>query len=183
MKVSYLVIAVSLALLTSCATRLPTVASGSAPASTESVKAAPPAMSTTTSPSTTTAAASKPMSAASSGNPVPAANKAVYFIEPQDGATVPSEFKVVMGLKGMAVKPAGDMTPDSGHHHLIIDNPPLISGETVPATEKHIHFGKGQTETMVKLTPGKHMLVLQFANGLHQSYGPAMSSIITVNVK
>lgn len=184
MKVSYLVMAVSLALLTSCATRLPTVASGSAPASAESVKAAPPVMSTATSPNTTTAAAaSKPMSAASSANPVLAASKAVYFIEPQDGATVPSEFKVVMGLKGMAVKPAGDMTPDSGHHHLIIDNPPLISGETVPATEKHIHFGKGQTETTVKLTPGKHMLVLQFANGLHQSYGPAMSSIITVNVK
>lgn len=183
MKVTFLVFAVSVALLASCATRLPTVASGSAPASAESVKASPPAMSTAAAPSTTTATAPKPMSVATSGNPVPAASKAVYFIEPQDGATVASEFKVVMGLKGMTVKPAGDMTPDSGHHHLLIDNPPLISGETVPATDKHIHFGKGQTETTVKLTPGKHMLVLQFANGLHQSYGPSMSSIITVNVK
>jgi hypothetical protein len=180
MKVAFLVFAISASLLASCATRLPTVASGSAPAS-------PPAMSTATAPapaSTTSAAsATKPMSVATASNPIPAASKAVYFIEPQDGGTVPSEFKVVMGLKGMTIKPAGDMTPDSGHHHLIIDNPPLISGEVIPATEKYIHFGKGQTETMVKLSPGKHMLVLQFGNGLHQSYGPAMSSIITVNVK
>ena len=142
-------------------------------------------MGTTTAPAptVTTQSAPKPMSAAAATNPVPAASKAVYFIEPQDGATVPSEFKVVMGLKGMTLKPTGDMTPDTGHHHLIIDNPPLISGEPIPATDKYIHFGKGQTDTMVKLTPGKHMLVLQFGNGLHQSYGPAMSSIITVNVK
>jgi Domain of unknown function (DUF4399) len=184
MRLSFLILALSVSLLASCATRLPTVASGSAPASGESVKASPPAMGTAATPSTPTAsAAPKPMSVATSGNPVPAASKAVYFVEPQDGATVSSEFKVVMGLKGMTVKPAGDMTPETGHHHLLIDNPPLISGEVVPATDKHIHFGKGQTETTVKLTPGKHMLVLQFGNGLHQSYGPAMSSIITVNVK
>jgi hypothetical protein len=186
MRISFLVLTIATTLLASCAQRLPVVASGStsAPATAESVKSAPPAMSTTTTaPSTTNTTTAKPMSVATASNPIPAASKAVYFIEPQDGATVPAEFKVVMGLKGMAVKPAGDMTPDSGHHHLLIDNPPLISGETVPATDKHIHFGKGQTDTMVKLTPGKHMLVLQFANGLHQSYGPSMSSIITVNVK
>ncbi len=185
MRTTILVFAVSATLLSACATRLPTVASGSAPpVSAESVKAAPPAMSTSSaSASTSAASAAKPMSAGTSSNPVPAAAKAVYFIEPQDGAVVASEFKVVMGLKGMTVKPAGDMTPDTGHHHLIIDNPPLISGEIVPATDKYIHFGKGQTETTVKLSPGRHMLVLQFANGMHQSYGPSMSSIITVNVK
>jgi Domain of unknown function (DUF4399) len=187
MNVSYLILALSAPLLASCAQRLPGVGSNSPTtvATTETVKAAPPAMSTATAPApaATTQSAPRPMSVATASNPIPAATKAVYFIEPQDGATVPSEFKVVMGLKGMTLKPAGDMTPETGHHHLIIDNPPLISGEAIPATDKYIHFGKGQTDTMVKLAPGKHMLVLQFGNGLHQSYGPAMSSIITVNVK
>ncbi len=109
--------------------------------------------------------------------------KSIAFVEPQDGATVPGEFKVVMAVKGMDVKPAGDMTPDTGHHHLLIDTPFVASGETIPATEKHIHFGKGQTETTVKLAPGKHTLTLQFANGLHQSYGSGMSKTITVNVQ
>jgi hypothetical protein len=35
-------------------------------------------------------------------------------------------------------------------------------------------FGRGQTETVVKLAPGKRTLTLQFADGLHQAYGPAM---------
>jgi hypothetical protein len=109
--------------------------------------------------------------------------KSISFVEPQDGATVPGEFKVVMAVKGMQVKPAGDMAPDTGHHHLLIDTAPIAAGETIPATEKHIHFGKGQTETTVKLPPGKHTLMLQFANGLHQSFGPGMSSTITVNVQ
>jgi Domain of unknown function (DUF4399) len=111
------------------------------------------------------------------------ANKGISFVEPQDGATVASEFKVVMAVKGMQVKPAGEMAPETGHHHLLIDTAPIAAGETIPASEKHIHFGKGQTETMVKLPPGKHTLMLQFANGLHQSFGPGMSSTITVNVQ
>ena len=53
----------------------------------------------------------------------------------------------------------------------------------VPADATHLHFGKGQTETMLKLTPGKHTLTLQFADGAHQSYGPDLSSTITVEVK
>ncbi|MEY4730528.1 MAG: hypothetical protein RL020_1686 [Pseudomonadota bacterium] len=111
------------------------------------------------------------------------ADKGVSFAEPKDGATVPSEFKVVMLVKGMTVKPAGELVDGTGHHHLLIDTTPIASGDIIPATEKHVHFGKGQTETTVKLTPGKHTLSLQFANGIHQSYGPAMSSTIVVNVQ
>ena len=39
----------------------------------------------------------------------PKADQSVYFIEPKDGATVTSPFKVVFGVKGMAVEPAGDI--------------------------------------------------------------------------
>ena len=45
----------------------------------------------------------------------------VFFIEPKDGAVVANPFTVKFGLEGLALKPAGDATPDSGHHHLIID--------------------------------------------------------------
>ncbi|MYN19223.1 DUF4399 domain-containing protein [Rugamonas sp. FT107W] len=111
------------------------------------------------------------------------AQQSVSFVEPADGATVTSPFKVKFAVSGMDVKPAGDMTANTGHHHLLINAAPVKAGEVVPADEHHIHFGKGQTETEVKLPPGTYTLSMQFANGLHQSYGPGMSKDIKITVK
>ncbi len=105
------------------------------------------------------------------------------LLEPANGAVVASPFKVRFGVEGMAVAPAGTMTANTGHHHLLIDQQPVASGQVVPTTPKHIHFGAGQTETMVTLPAGTYKLTAQFANGAHQSYGPAMSDTITVTVK
>ncbi|VVD96879.1 ATPases of the AAA+ class [Pandoraea soli] len=107
----------------------------------------------------------------------------VFFVVPTDGATVSNPVVVKFGVEGMAIKPAGDMTSNAGHHHLIIDGDPIPAGQVVPTDDTHLHFGKGQTETSVNLTPGDHTLTLQFANGAHQSYGPAMSQTIKVHVK
>jgi hypothetical protein len=118
------------------------------------------------------------------GNKPAKAKQSVYFIEPADGATVGQEFKVVMGLKGMTIKPAGEMVENTGHHHLLIDEEPIAEGEVVPAgSPTHLHFGKGQTETTLTLEPGQHTLMLQFADGAHQSYGEKLRASITVNVE
>jgi hypothetical protein len=113
---------------------------------------------------------------------VQAADQQVYFIAPHDGDTVTSPFKVQFGLKGMQIVPAGDMSPDTGHHHLIVDGQPTPAGTVVPADSTHLHFGKGQTETELTLPPGEHTLTLQFADGAHRSYGPQMSKTIKVHV-
>ncbi len=107
----------------------------------------------------------------------------VFFVEPKNGAVVTSPFKVVFGVSGMAVEPAGEIKPDSGHHHLLINNGPVKAGEVIPADDTHLHFGKAQTETEVTLAPGKYTLTMQFANGAHQSYGKKMSKTIHVVVK
>ena len=79
----------------------------------------------------------------------------VYFINIKDGQTVSSPFFVQFGLSGMGIAPAGVDTPNTGHHHLIINE--SIEGEElnepIPADEQHLHFGKGQTETMLDLKP------------------------------
>ncbi|KON81501.1 DUF4399 domain-containing protein [Azoarcus sp. PA01] len=111
----------------------------------------------------------------------PAADRA-YFIEPGDGAAVPEEFTVKMGVEGMRVQPAGELAERTGHHHLIVDGKPIEAGKAVPTDATHLHFGKGQTETTLKLPPGKHTLTLQFADGLHQSYGRGFSDTISVHV-
>ncbi|NVM74589.1 hypothetical protein FHW83_000349 [Duganella sp. SG902] len=111
------------------------------------------------------------------------AQQSVSFVEPANGATVSSPFKVKFAVSGMEVKPAGDMTANTGHHHLLINATPVKAGEVIPADEKHIHFGKGQTETELNLPPGNYTLTMQFANGLHQAYGPAMNKEIKITVK
>ena len=109
--------------------------------------------------------------------------QAVMLLEPVDGASVSSPFKVRFGIKGMAVAGAGEILANSGHHHLLVNQAPIAKGESVPFSDQHLHFGKGQTEAEVKLAPGTYKLTAQFANGAHQSYGAAMSRTITVTVK
>ena len=107
----------------------------------------------------------------------------VSLLEPANGATVGTTFKVRFGVNGMAVAPAGDIVANSGHNHLLINQMPVPKGESVPFDDQHKHFGAGQTEAMITLPPGQYKLTSQFANGAHQSYGAPMSSTIQITVK
>jgi hypothetical protein len=109
--------------------------------------------------------------------------QSVSFLEPADGTTVTSPFKVRFAVKGMEVRPAGDMASNTGHHHLLINADNVKAGESVPFDDQHLHFGKGQTEAEVKLPPGNYLLTMQFANGAHQSYGAPLAKSIKVTVK
>ena len=109
--------------------------------------------------------------------------QAVSLLEPADGATVSSPFKVRFGVQGLTVEPAGDVKANSGHHHLLINLDALPAGESVPFSDRHLHFGKGQTEAEVTLPPGSYQLTAQFANGAHQSYGKALSQTIRITVQ
>jgi Domain of unknown function (DUF4399) len=119
----------------------------------------------------------------SNPNQAPTAAQGVYFMEPANGATVTSPFMVKFGVKGMEVKPAGDQMANVGHHHLLINLESKPKGEIIPFDDAHIHFGKGQTETMVTLKPGTYKITMQFADGFHLSYGKDMSATMTVTVK
>lgn len=109
----------------------------------------------------------------------------VYFITPNDGATVDQTFTVKFGLKGMGVAPAGIDVPETGHHHLLIDTETLPDvSQTLPATDNIRHFGKGQTETELTLKPGKHTLQLLLGDKNHVPHNPpVLSEKITVTVK
>jgi hypothetical protein len=116
-------------------------------------------------------------------NGVMADDRGVDFVDLKDGDVVASPFKVKFAVTGMTVAPAGDTSINTGHHHLLINAEGVAAGQVVPADERHIHFGKGQTETLVTLPSGQYTLTLQFANGLHQSYGEMMRKSIHVTVK
>jgi len=114
------------------------------------------------------------------------AGATVYFINLKDGDLVTSPFKVQFGLAGMGVAPVGVQTERTGHHHLIIDT--KLSDEElkqpIAANAQHVHFGGGQTETMVTLPPGRHTLQLVLGDWSHIPHNPpVMSAVITVTVK
>ena len=109
----------------------------------------------------------------------------LYFIEPKDGATVNGPVKIVFGLSGMGVAPAGIDFPNTGHHHLLVDleNLPDLS-KPIPANKNHIHFGKGQTEAILELPKGKRTLQLLMGNYLHIPHKePVISEKITIFIK
>ncbi|MEQ9365617.1 MAG: DUF4399 domain-containing protein [Leptospirales bacterium] len=107
----------------------------------------------------------------------------VFFKNLKDGDTVSSPVKVEMGVKGMEVKAAGEVIAGTGHHHILINRGAMSSGTVIPNDETHRHFGKGQTDTELELAPGKYKLTLQFANGVHESYGEALAASINIIVE
>lgn len=107
----------------------------------------------------------------------------VFFANLEDGQTVTSPFLIQFGIEGMEVRPAGEIVKGTGHHHILVGEGFTEAGVIVPADEKHIHFGGGQTEYEMTLEPGEYMITLQFANGVHQSYGEQMSSTIHITVE
>lgn len=114
----------------------------------------------------------------------PASAKA-YFISPLDGETVTQTFKINFGLSGMGVAPAGTVRDNTGHHHLLIDLKTLPDmNKPLPATDHIVHFGGGQTETELTLSPGTHTLQLLLGDYSHTPHGsPVMSEKITITVE
>ncbi|HTS43740.1 MAG TPA: DUF4399 domain-containing protein [Puia sp.] len=124
--------------------------------------------------------------AAAAITPLPAvpAGAKVFFKNLKNGQSVKSPFKVEFGVEGIKLDTAGPIVAGSGHHHLLIDAEDSIpSGTVVIKDAQHMHFGKAQTGTELTLPTGKHKLTLQYADGIHRSYGSQLSSTITVNVK
>ena len=118
------------------------------------------------------------------GGPTPSpSGAAVYFIGLKDGDTLPTKSTLHFGLRGMGVAPAGSDRANSGHHHLIIDSPTPALNTEIPNDFQHLHFGAGQTETEITLTPGEHTLQLVFADKNHVPHSPpVMSDRIKVKV-
>ncbi|MFK8330845.1 DUF4399 domain-containing protein [Pseudomonas sp. BJa5] len=121
----------------------------------------------------------------------------VFIVSPADGATVDKTFTVKFGIEGMELKPAGDLTPHTGHHHLLVDvdeepaADQALSTSALPADKaplpagpQILHFGKAQTEVELTLTPGKHTLQLLLGDKSHVPFKPSVESQkITVTVK
>jgi len=100
----------------------------------------------------------------------------VFFITPEDGATVTNPITIEFGITGMDVVKAGNNQPHSGHHHLLIDTELPDLGMPIPADEHHVHFGDGSTSTQISLSPGTHKLQMLLGDYLHIPHDPPLTS-------
>jgi hypothetical protein len=118
------------------------------------------------------------------GGPTPSpAGAVVYFIDLKDGATIGPETIIHFGLRGMGIAPAGVDKANTGHHHLLVDAdlPPL--DQPIPNDFNHLHFGAGQTEVTLTLSPGPHTLQILLGDKNHIPHSPpVVSKRIHVNV-
>ena len=113
-------------------------------------------------------------------------NAYLYIGWPNDGEVIRSgrPFRVWFGLRHMGVAPKGVDRAAAGHHHLLIDTPLPPFDEEIPSDRNHLHFGAGQTETMLELPPGTHTLQLLMGDADHVPHNPPVySKKITITVK
>jgi hypothetical protein len=108
----------------------------------------------------------------------------VFFVNLKEGQKVKSPFKVQMGVSGIALDSAGIIRQASGHHHILVDQgDSFTAGEVVPKDSTHLHFGNAQKEAQLTLAPGKHTLTLQYADGIHRSYGSKLAASVVITVQ
>src|SRR5258708_1032098 len=95
-----------------------------------------------------------------------------FFIEPADGAAVTSPVHLKFGAGNIMIMAVADPVTAGrqgmGHFHVGVDTDCLPAGtEIVEGTPTWIHFGKGDSEIDMQLTPGPHKLSLQIGDDKH----------------
>lgn len=111
-------------------------------------------------------------------------NAEVFITTPKDGEELSNPVVVQFGIKGMEVVKAGTQTPNTGHHHLLIDAALPALDQPIAKDANHMHFGGGQTEATLTLAPGKHTLQLLLGDGNHVPHHPMVASkVISITVK
>ncbi|MEQ8399643.1 MAG: DUF4399 domain-containing protein [Roseitalea porphyridii] len=114
-------------------------------------------------------------------------NAEVYFIAPEDGATVQAPVTVLFGLRNAGVAPAGVEMEGTLHHHLFVNRAPFGEDDAamnIPSDDNHRHFGGGQTQTTLDLEPGEHTLQLVGGDHNHIPHDPpVVSDVITITVE
>lgn len=113
-------------------------------------------------------------------------NRRVTIIQPADGSTIQGgDVDVLVEAFGFTVVPAGDTTPNSGHHHLFLDRDVSPAGEPIPTEEGYIvHMGTGVSNyTFHGVAPGEHRLIAVVGDAVHVPLEPMVADTVHFTVR
>jgi pyrimidine-specific ribonucleoside hydrolase len=104
------------------------------------------------------------------------------FASPADGDHIAGSIAIQMAADGVTIEPAGEVHPDAGHFHVMVDTECVEAGAAIPKDGGHRHFGKGQSDSVLSLPAGEHTLCLQVGDGTHLATGLTDEITVTVGV-
>lgn len=94
--------------------------------------------------------------------------KKSYFSNLKSGSVIETPFLLKFGLTGIGLSTIAKPVEKTGHHHLLVNQGlPIDFSKPLPFNDRHIHFGKGQMETVLTLSPGEYTLQLLLADDKH----------------
>ena len=108
----------------------------------------------------------------------------VFFIAPEEGATVGTSVDLVFGAENFTIEPVADgaIHEGAGHHHVGIDTDCLPAGEVIPEAAPWVHFGDASSTINMQFEPGEHRVCLQIGDGEHRTI-EGLNTIITFTVE
>ncbi len=103
----------------------------------------------------------------------------VFFVSPQDGADISSDFDLELefGTENYEISPIPEgfdaevdtARPDVGHYHVGINTVCLPVGEIIPQGEGWVHFGDGSNTFSLQVEAGAYGLTLQIGDDQHRT--------------
>ena len=107
----------------------------------------------------------------------------VFILSPDNNSQVVNPVIIKFGVKGILIAPAGVNKHKAGHYHLLVDvKKPIDLDVPISRDKQHLHFDQGETETTLKLSPGKHTLQLVVGDEAHEPFEELISKKITIHV-
>lgn len=128
-------------------------------------------------------AVEEPMSEPADAAPATGGAPRVFFVAPDDGATISSDFDLQMefGIENYEISPIPEEfeTPrsDVGHFHVGVDTDCLPVGEIIPRGEGWVHFGDGSNTFALQVEAGSYQLSLQLGDDEHRTLEGLCESI------
>jgi hypothetical protein len=108
----------------------------------------------------------------------------IWFITPEDGATVTSPVAFEFGHENIMIEPKGEVHAGAGHHHIGLNTECLPPGAPIPEADPWVHFGDGSAMIEMQLPPGEHTLTIQLGDGEHVALDePGLCQSITITVE
>lgn len=98
----------------------------------------------------------------------------VTIVTPMDGVLINGNEISVTLSSTVDIRPAGDMTPGTGHHHLYLNADLTPADQPVPTVPGSIiHMGDASAAyTFTDVEPGEYRLIAVVADGVHVPLQP-----------